>query len=66
LATYGFLNDAPATFCKYVISNPSQQLKDIGYDPDRMLFYTGDGSLSQEVWDVMLFPDWRESQIWHK
>lgn len=55
LATYGFLNDAPAAFCKYVISNPSQQLKDIGYDPDRMLFYTGDGSLSQEVWDVMLF-----------
>jgi hypothetical protein len=55
LATYGFLNDAPAAFCKFLVSKPSQQLKDIGYDPNRMLFYTNDGSVSDEVWDVMLF-----------
>mmetsp|Transcript_18074 Transcript_18074/g.25054 ORF Transcript_18074/g.25054 Transcript_18074/m.25054 type:complete len:258 (+) Transcript_18074:148-921(+) len=55
LATYGFLNDAQAAFCKKLIISPSQELKDIGYDPDRMLFYTTDGSISQEVWDVFLF-----------
>jgi len=55
MATYGFLNDAPAFFCKYIISKPSQQLIDIGYDIDRMYFYTVDGSISQEVWDVVLF-----------
>ena len=55
LATYGFLNDAPAFFCKYLISNPSQELIEIGYDPSQMLFFTEDGSIAQEVWDVMLY-----------
>lgn len=55
LATYGFLDEPPATYCKILFSNPSQELLDIGYDPARMVFYTEDGGISQEVWDVMLF-----------
>jgi hypothetical protein len=56
LAQYGFLNDeAPAVFCKILFSNPSQELLDLGYDPSTMLFYTEDGSVSQEVWDVLLY-----------
>lgn len=55
LARYGFLNEAPATYCKILFSNPSQELMEIGYDPSKMLFSTGDGSISEEVWDVMLY-----------
>lgn len=69
LAKYGFLsNDAPATFCKIMFPNPSPELKDIGYDPERMLYYTADGGISQEVWDVLLYsrlerkPDLKEAR----
>lgn len=55
LAKYGFLNEAPATYCKVLFTNPSQKLKDVGYDPDKMLFYTDDGGISPQVWDVMLY-----------
>lgn len=55
LATYGFLNEAPATFCKMTFSNPSQELINIGYDPERMLYDTSTGAIAQEVWDVLLF-----------
>lgn len=55
LAKYGFLNAAPATYCKLLFTNPSQKLKDVGYDPDKMLFYTLDGGISPEVWDVILY-----------
>jgi len=54
LATYGFLNEAPAAFCKLLIPNPSQEVRNIGYDPTRMVFYN-DGSVAQEVWDVLLY-----------
>jgi hypothetical protein len=55
LAIYGFLNDPPSTYCKIMYTNPSQRLIDIGYVPEKMLFFTKDGSISQEVWDVMLY-----------
>jgi SET domain len=55
-ARYGFLDESsPATFCKIMISNPSHELLDMGYDPSRMLFYKDTGDVSQEVWDVLLY-----------
>lgn len=56
LAKYGFLNDenTPATYCKIFFKKPSEELKAIGYDPARMLFYK-DGGISEEVWDAMLY-----------
>jgi hypothetical protein len=55
-ARYGFLDESsPATFCKIMISNPSQELVNMGYDHSRMLFYTDTGDVSQEVWDVLLY-----------
>ena len=54
LATYGFINESPSFFCKMLLANPSQELRDLGYDPNRMLFYA-DGSVSPEVWDVLLY-----------
>ena len=55
-ATYGFLDESSkATFCKYMIEEPSERLKDIGYDPSRLLFYKDTGAVSQEVWDVILY-----------
>ena len=54
LATYGFLHQPPATFCKIVVSNPSDELIAIGYDPNRMVFFA-DGSIAQDVWDVLLY-----------
>lgn len=56
LARYGFLDESSdATYCKYIITNPSYQVYDLGY-PNAMLFYK-DGSISQEVWDVILYQE---------
>ena len=54
-ARYGFLDQtSPSTFCKIMITRPSKQLIDMGYDHSRMLFYK-DGGVSEEVWDVLLY-----------
>ena len=54
-ATYGFLDQtSPATFCKLMLT-PTPQLRDLGYDHSRMLFYKDTGGISQEVWDVVLY-----------
>ena len=54
MARYGFLDDSsPATFCKYVIDNPTYEMFTLGY-PNSMLFYN-DGGISNEVWDVLLY-----------
>lgn len=56
LARYGFLDkSSPATFCKIMIDDPSDELVDMGYDHSRMLFYTESGETSEEVWDVLLY-----------
>ncbi|CAJ1941732.1 unnamed protein product [Cylindrotheca closterium] len=55
LATYGFLNEAPATYCKLLFTNPSEKLKQIGYDPSQLVFSTQDGSISSPIWDVILY-----------
>lgn len=61
-ARYGFLDESsPATFCKIMIKNPSSQLKDLGYDPSRMLFFKDNGAVSEEVYDVLLFQNLSES-----
>jgi len=55
-ARYGFLDESsPATFCKIMIDNPSQELQNLGYDHSRMLFYKDTGDVSEEVWDVLLY-----------
>ena len=38
-----------------MITNPSQQLLDLGYDHQRMLFFHETGDVSQEVYDVLLY-----------
>lgn len=54
MARYGFLDDSsPATFCKYVIDNPTYEMFTLGY-PSSMLF-CNDGGISNEVWDVLLY-----------
>lgn len=56
LAKYGFLDESsPATFCKYVISNPTEEVYSLGY-PSSMVFYQ-DGSIAQEVWDILLYEE---------
>lgn len=55
-ARYGFLDESsPATFCKIMISKPSQEFINMGYDHSKMLFYKDTGEVSQEVWDVLLY-----------
>jgi hypothetical protein len=54
-ARYGFLDESsPSTFCKYMPPHVSNELKDMGYANNRMLFYKDTGDASQEVWDVLL------------
>ena len=56
LARYGFLDESsPATFCKILPPHISQEMKDIGYAHDRMLFYKDTGEVSEEVWDILLY-----------
>jgi len=45
----------PATFCKIMAVKPTQELKDMGYDFSKMVFYVEDGAIAEEVWDVMLY-----------
>lgn len=55
-ARYGFLDEsAEASFCKIMISQPSQELVNMGYATNRMLFYKNTGEIAQEVWDVLLY-----------
>ena len=55
-ATYGFLDESsPATFCKIMGIQPTQELRNIGLDFSRMLFYKDTGDITEEVWDVLLY-----------
>ena len=55
-ATYGFLDEsAPATFCKIMNIESTQELRNIGLDFSRMLFYKDTGEITEEVWDVILY-----------
>lgn len=55
-ATYGFLDEtSPATFCKIMTIQPTPELKNLGLDFSRMLFYKDTGEISAEVFDVMLY-----------
>lgn len=54
-ATYGFLFRSPATYCKILHTNPSDELVAIGYDPKKLLFGTVSGEISPTVWDVLLY-----------
>jgi hypothetical protein len=57
-AKYGFLDESsPATFCKIMTITPTEQLYDIGYGFDKMLFYKDSGEVSEEVWDVLLYQE---------
>jgi len=54
-ARYGFLDESsPATFCKYTPPHINNELREMGYAHNRMLFYKETGDASQEVWDVLL------------
>mmetsp|Transcript_41741 Transcript_41741/g.83025 ORF Transcript_41741/g.83025 Transcript_41741/m.83025 type:complete len:447 (-) Transcript_41741:132-1472(-) len=56
LSTFGFLDQSPpATFCKIMTARPSKELKNLGYDFSRMVFYVEDGAIAEEVWDVVLY-----------
>jgi len=55
-ATYGFLDEtSPATFCKIMNIQPTPELRTIGLDFSRMLFFKDTGDISSEVWDVLLY-----------
>ena len=56
LARYGFLDESsPATFCKILPSHVSEEMKNLGYAHDRLLFYKDTGDVSEEVWDILLY-----------
>lgn len=55
LARYGFLEEnTPATNCKLIPKHINNEMRDLGYTPERMLFYNN-GEVSQEVWDILLY-----------
>ena len=55
LSRYGFLDDgSPTTFCKLIPKKVTEEMEDLGYSHDRMLFYAT-GDVSEEVFDVLLY-----------
>lgn len=55
-AMYGFLDEtSPATFCKITNITPTEELRNLGFDFSKMLFYKETGDISEEVWDIMLY-----------
>ena len=55
LSRYGFLDESsPATFCKIIPPYISDEMKNLGYAENRMLFYNT-GDVSEEVWDILLY-----------
>ena len=55
LARYGFLDESsPASFCKILPSHVSNEMKDLGYSHETMLFYHN-GEVAEEVWDHLLY-----------
>jgi len=55
-AVYGFLDEtSPATFCKIMSIQPTPELRTLGLDFSRMLFFKETGDISAEVWDVVLY-----------
>ncbi|CAB9520422.1 M protein repeat protein [Seminavis robusta] len=57
LATYGFFDTTPpATYCKLFTGwEATPELKNLGFDFERMVFYVENGAIADEVWDVMLY-----------
>eukprot|EP00980_Cylindrotheca_fusiformis_P006899 scaffold1442_cov128-Cylindrotheca_fusiformis.AAC.20 len=56
LSIFGFVDmTQPKVFCQILVSDPSQRHVDMGYDTDKMLFDTRDGTISEEVFDVTLY-----------
>jgi len=55
LSRYGFLDQSsPATFCKLLPSHVSEEMINLGYAHNTMLFYKDTGDVSEQVWDVLL------------
>lgn len=55
LARYGFLDKTcPSTYCKLLPPTINQDMLDLGYSHDRMLFYKN-GQVADEVWDIFLY-----------
>jgi hypothetical protein len=57
LARYGFLDvSSPATFCKLGVDwTITDDLVNMGYSYNTLLFYKDSGEVSGEVWDVLLY-----------
>jgi len=67
LARYGFLDESsPATFCKIIPTHVNNELRDLGYAHNKMLFYKDTGEVSQEVFDVLLYQVLSSSNIARK
>jgi len=55
LTRYGFLDKAcPASFCKIMPDDVNEEMVELGYSYDRMLFFAT-GEVADEVWDVILY-----------
>lgn len=55
LARYGFMDEnCPASYCKLLPPTVNQDMLDLGYSHNRMLFYRT-GEVADEVWDIFLY-----------
>jgi hypothetical protein len=56
LVLYGFVDTTQRyIFSQLLVTNPTIQHKNMGYNVDRMTIDTMDGSLADEIWDVALY-----------
>lgn len=56
LVLYGFVDTNQGTvFSQILVTHPTQEHKDLGYDVSKMVFSTEDGSIATEIFDVTLY-----------
>jgi len=56
LARYGFVDhSAPGLFCKWTPPHVNEDMKQLGYSPERMFFYKESGDIAPLVWDLLLY-----------
>mmetsp|Transcript_1053 Transcript_1053/g.2243 ORF Transcript_1053/g.2243 Transcript_1053/m.2243 type:complete len:539 (-) Transcript_1053:37-1653(-) len=55
LARYGFIDEiCPATYCKLLPPTVNEEMIELGYSQEKMLFYRS-GEVADEVWDIFLY-----------
>ncbi|KAL3936458.1 MAG: hypothetical protein SGBAC_008223 [Bacillariaceae sp.] len=56
LSVFGFVDESQSEiFCQMLVADPTKRHVEVGYDTDKMLFDTRDGTIADVIFDVTLY-----------